>query len=45
MTLNFSEHHSKNQLIYYSRQGVELWLKREDVINPVVSGNKFKIKI
>lgn len=42
MTLNFSEHHSKNQLIYSSRQGVELWLKREDVIHPVVSGNKFR---
>lgn len=42
MTLNFSEHHSKNQLIYSSRQGVELWLKREDVIHPLVSGNKFR---
>jgi 1-aminocyclopropane-1-carboxylate deaminase len=42
MTLNFSEHHSKNQLIYSSRQGVELWLKREDLIHPIVSGNKFR---
>ena len=42
MTLNFSEHHSKNQLIYSSRQGVDLWLKREDVIHPVLSGNKFR---
>lgn len=42
MTLNFSEYHSKNQLIYSSRQGVELWLKREDLIHPTVSGNKFR---
>jgi 1-aminocyclopropane-1-carboxylate deaminase len=42
MKLNFSKKHLKNQLIYTSRQGVQVWLKREDLIHPTVSGNKFR---
>ena len=42
MSESFYLHRSKNQLIYTSRQGVELWLKREDLIHPLVSGNKFR---
>ena len=42
MTINFSQKPIENHLIYTSRQGVELWIKREDVIHPTVSGNKFR---
>ena len=40
--LNFSHSNIQNELIYTSRQGIELWLKREDLIHPLVSGNKFR---
>lgn len=34
---------SSNQLVYHSQKHqVELWLKREDLIHPFVSGNKFR---
>lgn len=32
----------KNEFIFRTNNGVELWLKREDLIHPVVSGNKFR---
>ncbi|MGF1555600.1 1-aminocyclopropane-1-carboxylate deaminase/D-cysteine desulfhydrase [Paucihalobacter sp.] len=40
--MNFSHFNIQNELIYTSRQGVALWLKREDLIHPLVSGNKFR---
>lgn len=42
MNLNFSHSTIKNELFYTSVNGVELWLKREDLIHPSVSGNKFR---
>lgn len=42
MSLNFSHQALVNQLLYTSASGVQLWLKREDLIHPLVSGNKFR---
>lgn len=37
------KHKSRNQFICkFEDYGVELWLKREDEIDPVISGNKFR---
>ncbi|MFN2261590.1 MAG: 1-aminocyclopropane-1-carboxylate deaminase/D-cysteine desulfhydrase [Psychroflexus sp.] len=34
---------SKNQFVYKNEKtGIELWIKREDLIHPFVSGNKFR---
>lgn len=36
-------HKSRNQLVFKDEaSGIELWLKREDEIHPVISGNKFR---
>lgn len=42
MKPNFSQKSSYNQHICTVAQGVELWLKREDLLHPLVSGNKFR---
>lgn len=37
------KHQSRNQFVYKNESnGVELWLKREDEIHPIISGNKFR---
>lgn len=42
MDLNLKFPKVNNELIFRSNKGVELWLKREDCIHPIVSGNKFR---
>lgn len=43
MTAIFNETLSTNQVIPLAhKRGVELWLKREDLIHPTVSGNKYR---
>lgn len=42
MNLNFNYPTFRNELIYTSSKGVSLWLKREDLIHPSASGNKFR---
>lgn len=38
-----NKHTSRNQLICKdANSGIELWIKREDEIHPVISGNKFR---
>ncbi|TPV32010.1 1-aminocyclopropane-1-carboxylate deaminase/D-cysteine desulfhydrase [Paucihalobacter ruber] len=42
MDWNLKHPKINNEFIFRTNSGVELWLKREDLIHPTVSGNKFR---